>query len=120
MSIREHVSELYRIETEIRRLNKKRTELNKRKRFLEEKITGYLEEKKQPGIRYNDNVAVAMENKPKTERKKEADKRAECVAILQEYGVQKADEVIDKMKTAMKGRKIDRQTIRLIDSNKMK
>lgn len=96
------VAEMNTITTELKKLRMNTMKLNKRKKELEEQITEYLKAKDQPGLKYN-NVAIIAEEKDIRNRKKQKDKLENGQAVLREYGIDNAEEVLKEVLEGMKG-----------------
>ena len=96
------VSELRQITDEIKRLNKIRNKLHKRKREIEGLVVQFLDEKDQAGVKYRGTALVA---KPKNTRvrRKEKDREADGQAILRKYGIHNSERIIKEVIEAMKG-----------------
>ncbi len=106
------VKELENIEEEIKRLRKRIAVLRKRQKELTTHVSGFLEEKQQPGLKYR-GVAVTVQEKGKREYKKKADKYSDGVAVLKSYGIRDSEEALDELLEAMKGAPRTEKTLKL-------
>lgn len=111
MSIRADVEELKGIRDEIVYLTKKRTALKKRQKNLEKKIADYLEQKGQPGVKFQ-GTAIIVEKKEKTGVKRGKEKDLAAIRELEKNGINNAEEVLKKIKDAMKGEKTIAQSLK--------
>lgn len=111
-SIQQNVQELKNINTEIKRLQIETKKLKKHAQDIEKNILSYLNEKEQPGLKYQ-NTAIIIENKAKriTRSKKDVDSNA--IKILEENGVYNAREILNKIKESRKGDEIQMQKVKL-------
>ena len=111
-SIQQNVQELKNINTEIKRLQIETKKLKKRAQDIEKNILSYLNEKEQPGLKYQ-NTAIIIENKAKriTRSKKDVDSNA--IKILEENGVYNAREILSKTKESRKGDEVQMQKVKL-------
>jgi len=111
-SIQNNVKELKDINTEIKRLQIETKKLKKRAQDIEKNILSYLNEKEQPGLKYQ-NTAIIIENKAKriTRTKKDVDGNA--IRILEEVGIPNAREILNKITESRKGEQIQMQKVKL-------
>ncbi len=106
------VKELENIGEEIKRLRKTISVLRKRQKELTTHVSSFLEEKRQPGLKYR-GVAVTVQEKGKREYKKRADKYSDGIAVLKSYGINHADEALEELLEAMKGAPRTEKTLKL-------
>jgi hypothetical protein len=106
------VKELETIDDEIKRLKKRMAVLRKRHRELTKHVSGFLDEKKQPGLKYR-GVAVTVQEKGRREYKKKADKYSDGIAVLKSYGINHADDALEELLEAMKGAPRIEKTLKL-------
>lgn len=111
-TIQSDVSELKNINTEIKRLQTETKKLKKRAQEIEKSIITYLNEKEQPGVKYQ-NTAIIVENKTKKILKSKKDIENNTFRILQENGVHNAKEIMDKINEGKKSEEIQMQKVKL-------
>lgn len=111
-SIQNNVQELKDINNEIKRLQIETKKLKKRAQDIEKNILSYLNEKEQPGLKYQ-NTAIIIENKAKRVTKPKKDIDANAVKILEEVGVFNAREILSKIAESRKGEQIQMQKVKL-------
>ena len=102
MSIQGSVSELQNLKTELKALNKKRGEILKKIREVEGKISLFLKEKEQPGVKYQGN-AIILEKKEKPGKKKNKDRDLDAISVLKDCGIKDAEFIFKKIMEARKG-----------------
>ena len=101
MSIKAYVDELEQIQEEIKRNNKRNALLRVRVKELELNIRDYLDSKGQHGLKYK-GKAILVQNKEKRGTKSRKEKESSAVSLLQEAGVDDAQEFYAKMLDAQK------------------
>lgn len=111
-SIQSEVQELKNINLEIKRLQIETKKLRKRAVELEKNIITYLNEKEQPGVKYQ-NTAIVVENKAKKVRKSKKEIENDTLRILEENGVYNAKEVLAKISKTKSGDEIQMQKIKV-------
>jgi hypothetical protein len=111
-SIVNYVNELRSINTEIKRLVKETSVLRKRAKVIEQNIVNFLDEKDQPGVKFQD-TAIVLETKQKYTYKGKKDKEEDSLRILEEYGISNGKEVLDQLKRAGKGSEIESKKIKI-------
>jgi hypothetical protein len=111
-SIQNNVQELKDINTEIKRLQIESKRLKKRAQDIEKNILSYLNEKEQPGLKYQ-NTAIIIENKAKRVGRSKKDNDINMIKILEENGVYNAREILNKIKESGKGEQIQMQKVKL-------
>lgn len=111
-SIQNNVKELKDINTEIKRLQIETKKLKKRAQDIEKNILSYLNEKEQPGLKYQ-NTAIIIENKAKRVSKSKKDSDSNAIRILEENGVHNAGEIMRKIAESRKGEQIQMQKVKL-------
>jgi hypothetical protein len=112
MSIKGDVIELNLINAEIKQLSNRTRSLRKKAKEVEARILNYLQEKEQPGVKYN-GTAVIIENKTKRASKKSKDREVDALQVLKDNGIQNARDVLDQIIEARKGESIPNQKIRI-------
>jgi len=102
MSIQGQVNELKSIQNELAAMRKRGSALRKRAKQLEVEIDAYLEAKDQPGLKYK-GMAIIRETKPKRKPKKKADQKADAIYVLEQYGVDDPEKVLEEVMEARRG-----------------
>jgi len=111
-SIQNNVQELKDINNEIKRLQIETKKLKKRAQDIEKNILSYLNEKEQPGLKYQ-NTAIIIENKAKRVLRPKKDIDSNAIRILEENGVHNAGEIMRKIVESRKGEQIQMQKVKL-------
>lgn len=111
-SIQNNVKELKDINTEIKRLQIETKKLKKRAQDIEKNILSYLNEKEQPGLKYQ-NTAIIIENKAKRITRSKKDVDGNAIRILEEVGIPNAREILNKITESRKGEQIQMQKVKL-------
>jgi hypothetical protein len=106
MSIKADVNELYLINSEITRLRKRIKELNKIAQIINTRITAYLTEKEQPGVKYKGNE-IRLTQKTKRISKKKKEQEDDVLEILMNNGINNAKDVLKQIIEARKGEPVD-------------
>jgi hypothetical protein len=112
MTIQGLVTELKDLNTEIKRMSRQISELRKQKAGVEEQIVNYLNEKEQPGLKYND-TAIILEKKSLRSAKKKSEADIEAVQILENHGIENPQEVLKEILNSRKGEEFEREKIKL-------
>ena len=110
------INELNKINQELKRLRIQIRTLNSRKTTLEKEIKTFLEEKDQPGLKYQ-GVSIMVEDSKKHKYMKQSDKINDCCQILTEYVVQDTTTVMTQLLKAMKGDEEDVTKLRIKSLN---
>ena len=104
MNITGYINELQSLEKEISILSKRLKKLKTRKKEIEEEIAEYLRETNKPGIKYKGRAILLKEVDKRTKMRKK-EREEEGKNVLEQYGVDNADEVLSELLEAMKGPK---------------
>ncbi len=104
MNITSQVNELQSLEKEISNLSKRLKKLKTRKKEIEENVAEYLRETNKPGIKYKGR-AILLKEVDKRTRMKKKEREEEGKNILEQYGIDNPDEVLNELMEAMKGPK---------------
>lgn len=107
------VTELKELSTDIKRRAAEISKLRKRKEELEKKITDFLVEKDQPGVKYRDVAVILEKNKYKRLPKKKAQKEEDAINVLKHYGISNAEKIFSEVIETMKGEEVPKNAIRL-------
>ena len=112
MSIKTLVDELDKIQTEIKRNNATNKILRQRSTEIENNIALYLQQKNEPGLKYNGR-AIIIENKEKRAQKSQKDKKTDVIELLKHLGVNEPNAAYEKIIDAQKKDPISEQKIKL-------
>jgi hypothetical protein len=107
------VTELKELAVDIKRRSAEISKLRKRKEELEKKITDFLIEKDQPGVKYRDVAVILEKNKYKRVPKKKAQKEEDAVNVLKHYGIGNAEKILSELIETMKGDEVPKTGLRL-------
>ena len=107
------VTELKELTVDIKRRSTEIAKLRKRKEELEKKITDFLIEKDQPGVKYKDVAVILEKNKYKRIPKKKAQKEEDAVNVLKHYGIGNAEKILSELIETMKGDEVPKTGLRL-------
>lgn len=110
--IQSNVKELREINVEIKNLQTKIKQLKARSVAIEKDILTYLNEKEQPGVKFQ-NTAIIIENKEKSIKKSSKDVEKEQIEFLKNSGVSNAEEVLKKISEIKKGDAIQMQKLKI-------
>jgi hypothetical protein len=112
MSVKNNLNELNKINTEIKRLSENIRNLRSSAKEVESRVVGYLNEKEQPGVKYNGN-SVVIENKEKRAPKKKEDREEDALKILRLHGIHNARDVLNELLEARKGDRVNHQKLKI-------
>lgn len=112
MSIRSYVDELNSIKNEINRNNETNKKLRVRKKDLEFKITDYLQNKDQTGLKYN-GQAIILENKEKRTIKKKKEKETDVISLLENLGLKHPENVYKQILEVQRGEPVFEKKIKI-------
>ena len=107
------VTELKELSVDIKRRATEISKLRKRKEELETKITEFLVEKDQPGVKYRDVAVILEKNKYKRIPKKKAQKEEDAIEVLKHYGIGNAEKILSELIETMKGEEVPKNAIKL-------
>lgn len=112
MAAKADVMELNEIKTEIKRICGTLKDLRKREKDIESRLTKYLSETNQPGVKYG-TTAIVLEEKTPASRKKKSSVETDSIDILKRSGVSNPEDVMRALADARKGPPVFTQKIRL-------
>ncbi len=104
MNITSQITELQSLEKEIGILTKRLRKLKTRKKEIEENVAEYLRETNKPGIKYK-GKAILLKEVDKRTRMRKKDREEEGKNVLEQYGINNSEEVLEELMEAMKGPK---------------
>ena len=102
MSIQGQVNELNAIKTELKALRTRSSLLRTRAKNIENEIEEYLASKDQPGLKYK-GTAIIREVKTIHKIKKKIDQKSDCIEVLEKYGIDNPEKVLEELNNAKKG-----------------
>ena len=106
------LKELKNITSEIKRINADCKVLRLKKKEIEDRITDYLNEVNQPGIKFGDIVVLSKESM-RRKRLKKKEKEDNAVLILEDMGVLDPRKALDNILDSMKGEQIMMQSLQI-------
>jgi len=102
MSIQSDIKELNELDLEIKRLLTQLVNIRKMKKNVENRISVYLNDKNQPGVKYNGS-AIILERKEKRTRMSKKEKEQCAISVLNKYNISNSKNVLDEIQESMKG-----------------
>lgn len=112
MSIQTDVTELQRIREELKLLSQKRKKLVEREKIIKAKIASFLKAKDQPGVKYQ-GTAIILEEKECPKPKKNKERDADAMSVLEKYGIQDTQKVLQELLEARKGEKTIKESVKI-------
>jgi len=106
MSIQSYLNELNSIKSELKTIRTRGTLLRSRAKKIEEHIKEYLDSKEQPGLKYK-GTAIIREIKTKHNNKKIVEQKADCIQVLEKYGINNPEKLLEELHDAKKGHPIE-------------
>ena len=122
MSITGEINELKSINQEIARLSNNLKELRKKKRTLENKITTFIEEQDQPGLKYKGQQYKCKTTKVSDRKRTMLTKKNDGCGVLEKYGISEsnANTIMKEIMDAMKGEPIEQTKLVIKDIKQKK
>jgi hypothetical protein len=102
MSIRALVNESEVLKVEIKTRASQLKGLRRRLKEVEGRIVDYLDEKEQPGVKY-EGKAVYIEEKERRKPKKQRDRVEDSLGVLRKHGIDNPEEVLSELNNARRG-----------------
>jgi hypothetical protein len=102
MSIQGQVNELNSIKAELKSLRIRGSLLRSRAKKIEQDIEEYLASKDQPGLKYK-GTAIIRQVQTIHKNKKKVDQKNACIQVLESYGINSAEKVLEELTKAKKG-----------------
>ena len=112
MSTKADVMELKNLKIEIKRVSFSLKTLRDREKIINERLTKYLTETKQIGVKYA-NSAIILEKKTPSAHKKKKIQESDTLDVLRKYGVSNPEQALKDITKARKGSPILKQKIKL-------
>ena len=106
------ILELKDLTNEINNRSKELYKIKNRKKYIEEILCKFFEEKNQPGIKYKGVAVIAEETKTRM-RKKKSDKEDDCVGLLRNCGLSNAEKVYKDLLEKMKGEQVSKKKLKI-------
>ena len=106
------IIELKEISTEIANKTKEISKLKYRKKYIEEQLCKFFDEKNQPGVKYK-GVAVVAEEATTRTRKKKIEKENDCISILKKNNVNNPEKIYKELLDKMKGEEIKKKKVKI-------
>ena len=110
--IKGFISEVGKIDAEIKRLNAQKRKLHDRKKDLERRILAFLEKNEQAGVKYR-GTAVIAKDRVRRGRRKKKDQEKDSADILKKYGIRNSDQVAKEILEAIKGEAKDDKVLKI-------
>lgn len=111
MSIQSQVNELNAITTELKALRVRSKALKLQAKKIEKEIDDYLVAKDQPGLKYKGTAIIrCVETKHKLKKKNE--QKSDCIQILENYGVDNPEKVLEELTKAKKGSPVEQNKLK--------
>ena len=111
MSILSEIRELESLDHEIKSLSQQLRKLRQRKTEVESLITEYLDNNKQPGVKYKGKAFIA-DTKSKIKRKTKSERENDVLSALSRY-VDNPKEVYKDVVESMKGHETEQKTLKV-------
>lgn len=111
-TIKAYIDELDGIETELKKLRVIMKKLNARKKELHQYISDYLEEKDQPGLKYNGRVIMLDSGKMRKPKKKK-EKEVDCKDLIRRWGIDDTDDFYEELMDSMRGESYTKNKIKI-------
>jgi len=112
MSIQGDVAELEGLKQEITNLSRRLKKLRKHKQAVELKIMNYLHSKNTHGVKHR-GTALVMEEKMTRSSKSNKQRRQDAISVLESYGVNYPEEVLEKLMEARKGEQVSTNKLKM-------
>ena len=114
MSIQRDLDELDKIETEIKSLRKRLSEMNKQKQLVELRVIDFLKNQDTHGVRYQ-NKAVLLEDRCIRSKKKKVEKFKDVKSILSKHGLPINEAMIGEILEAQRGQTKSDQILKVVE-----
>ena len=108
--------ELSGIEKDLKLKRQEIKKLSERQKEIKTKISKFLKENNQPGVRdLSQGIAVISEKKEKRKAKKEGEKRKDAMTILNHYMTdEKAEKIYNEIKESLKGNQFEENVLKVV------
>lgn len=112
MSIRADVNTLTALRAEMKNLRERMKGLRVKEAEVTARIAEYLKVKDTPGLKDN-GVAIILEQKETTGRKKAKEGDNDVMSILERYGIRDTEKVLKEITEARKGEKVLKEKLKI-------
>jgi hypothetical protein len=113
MSLQEYLNEIKSINTELLLIRKTKSNLIAKYKDLQKKVVKILEEEKQPGVKYKDNVILLKEKKT-YKHKSKIEKQNDAMSVLSKYGIREPQKLLSELDNAKHGQEIVQNSLKII------
>ncbi len=112
MSIQSDIKELNDVNNEIKRLSSELKKLRIQSKDIELRIVNFLQEKEQPGVKYQ-GKAIILENKEKHVKKKKNEQETDALEVLSKFNIPEPEKVLKQILEARKGSLTEIQKLKI-------
>jgi|Laugresbdmm110sn_1035088.scaffolds.fasta_scaffold186482_1 hypothetical protein len=116
INIKGLLQELSGLEKDLKLKRQEIKKLSERQKEIKNKISKFLKENNQPGVRdLSQGIAVISEKKKRQKPKKEDEKRKDAMTILHNYmDESKARQIYDQIKETLKGNHFEENVLKVL------
>ena len=116
LTIKQMMSELNTLKLEIKNRRTDLKKLTDRVKDINEKISAFLKEKNQPGIKdQSQGIAIISKKVKRVVRKKKKDEKDETMNVLRPFmSDDKAQRIFNELKESKKGETVDKDVLEII------
>jgi len=116
INIKGLLQELSGLEKDLKLKRQEIKKLSERQKEIKNKISKFLKENNQPGVRdLSQGIAVISEKKNRQKAKKEDEKRKDAMTILHNYMDEgKARQIYDQIKETLKGNHFEENVLKVL------
>jgi hypothetical protein len=116
LTIKQMMSELNTLKLEIKNRRTDLKKLTDRVKDINEKISAFLKEKNQPGIKdQSQGIAIISKKVKRVVRKKKKDEKDETMNVLRHFmSDDKAQRIFNELKESKKGETVDKDVLEII------
>jgi len=116
INIKGLLQELSGLEKDLKLKRQEIKKLSERQKEIKNKISKFLKENNQPGVRdLSQGIAVISEKKNRQKPKKEDEKRKDAMTILHNYMDEgKARQIYDQIKETLKGNHFEENVLKVL------
>ena len=116
LTIKQMMSELNTLKLEIKNRRTDLKKLTDRVKDINEKISAFLKEKNQPGIKdQSQGIAIISKKVKRVVRKKKKDEKDETMNVLRHFmSDDKAQRIFNELKESRKGETVDKDVLEII------
>ena len=116
LTIKQMMSELNTLKLEIKNRRADLKKLTDRVKDINEKISAFLKEKNQPGIKdQSQSIAIISKKVKRVVRKKKKEEKDETMNVLRHFmSDDKAQRIFNELKESRKGETVDKDVLEII------